>query len=302
MIGFAGGRPAGPRPGCSTASSRSTARCCPTESPATADVDGRRAGRGGQAGGAGRRAQHPGPAALRRRRVTLEAGGDDEAPGRGAARGAARRRAASRSRSTRATCSTGSARSTPTYAQLSFTDADQAGGDHRRGTDGDGRRRRLPLPAHAGAAVRLSRLRRAWAAGSSEALDGSTGEALGRWRMEIGLIGLGKMGGNMAERLRRGGHTVVGYDRNPDGPRRRHRSRSWSSALRTPAGGLGDGARPASRPGRPSRELGELLERRRRRHRRRQLPLHRRPGARRDARRARASATSTPASPAGSGA
>jgi 6-phosphogluconate dehydrogenase len=34
--------------------------------------------------------------------------------------------------------------------------------------------------------------------------------------MDIGLIGLGKMGGNMRERLRRGGHTVVGFDRNPD--------------------------------------------------------------------------------------
>ncbi|HEU4348113.1 MAG TPA: NAD(P)-binding domain-containing protein, partial [Actinoplanes sp.] len=37
--------------------------------------------------------------------------------------------------------------------------------------------------------------------------------------MEIGLIGLGKMGGNMAERLRRGGHTVVGYDRSESSPR-----------------------------------------------------------------------------------
>ncbi len=34
--------------------------------------------------------------------------------------------------------------------------------------------------------------------------------------MELGLIGLGKMGGNMRERLRRAGHTVLGYDRNPD--------------------------------------------------------------------------------------
>ena len=34
--------------------------------------------------------------------------------------------------------------------------------------------------------------------------------------MEIGLIGLGKMGGNMRTRLRNAGHTVVGYDRNPD--------------------------------------------------------------------------------------
>jgi 6-phosphogluconate dehydrogenase len=34
--------------------------------------------------------------------------------------------------------------------------------------------------------------------------------------MELGLIGLGKMGGNMRERLRAAGHTVVGYDRNPE--------------------------------------------------------------------------------------
>jgi 6-phosphogluconate dehydrogenase len=34
--------------------------------------------------------------------------------------------------------------------------------------------------------------------------------------MELGLIGLGKMGGNMRERLRRADHTVVGFDMNPD--------------------------------------------------------------------------------------
>ena len=34
--------------------------------------------------------------------------------------------------------------------------------------------------------------------------------------MQIGLIGLGKMGGNMAERLRLGGHKVVGFDFNAD--------------------------------------------------------------------------------------
>ncbi|MDX1380193.1 MAG: decarboxylating 6-phosphogluconate dehydrogenase [Xanthomonadales bacterium] len=33
--------------------------------------------------------------------------------------------------------------------------------------------------------------------------------------MQIGLIGLGKMGGNMARRLRRAGIGVVGYDRDP---------------------------------------------------------------------------------------
>jgi 6-phosphogluconate dehydrogenase len=34
--------------------------------------------------------------------------------------------------------------------------------------------------------------------------------------MDLGLIGLGKMGGNMRTRLRNAGHTVVGFDRNPE--------------------------------------------------------------------------------------
>jgi 6-phosphogluconate dehydrogenase len=34
--------------------------------------------------------------------------------------------------------------------------------------------------------------------------------------MQLGLIGLGKMGGNMRERIRRAGHTVIGYDRTPE--------------------------------------------------------------------------------------
>ncbi len=33
--------------------------------------------------------------------------------------------------------------------------------------------------------------------------------------MQIGMIGLGRMGGNMAARLRRAGHEVVGYDADP---------------------------------------------------------------------------------------
>ena len=33
--------------------------------------------------------------------------------------------------------------------------------------------------------------------------------------MQLGLIGLGKMGGNMRERLRLAGHEVIGYDINP---------------------------------------------------------------------------------------
>jgi 6-phosphogluconate dehydrogenase len=34
--------------------------------------------------------------------------------------------------------------------------------------------------------------------------------------VQLGLVGLGKMGFNMRERVRRAGHEVVGYDRNPD--------------------------------------------------------------------------------------
>lgn len=34
--------------------------------------------------------------------------------------------------------------------------------------------------------------------------------------MQLGMVGLGRMGANMAERLRLGGHDVIGYDRNPD--------------------------------------------------------------------------------------
>src|SRR6202007_683474 len=38
--------------------------------------------------------------------------------------------------------------------------------------------------------------------------------------MQLGLIGLGKMGGNMAERLRLGGHKVVGFDFNAEAVKR----------------------------------------------------------------------------------
>ena len=69
--------------------------------------------------------------------------------------------------------------------------------------------------------------------------------------MQLGLVGLGKMGFNMRERLRAAGHEVVGYDRNPDV------SDADSLAdlvdkLDAPRGGVGHGARPASRPGRRS--------------------------------------------------
>src|SRR5689334_586293 len=52
--------------------------------------------------------------------------------------------------------------------------------------------------------------------------------------MQIGLIGLGKMGGNMAERLRAAGHEVVGYDRNPARARTVDSLPALASALSTP--------------------------------------------------------------------
>ena len=33
--------------------------------------------------------------------------------------------------------------------------------------------------------------------------------------MQLGMIGLGRMGANMRQRIRAGGHEVIGYDKNP---------------------------------------------------------------------------------------
>ncbi len=37
--------------------------------------------------------------------------------------------------------------------------------------------------------------------------------------MDIGMVGLGRMGGNMARRLLKGGHRVVGCDRDAEAVR-----------------------------------------------------------------------------------
>ena len=37
--------------------------------------------------------------------------------------------------------------------------------------------------------------------------------------MQLGMIGLGRMGGNMASRIREAGHSIVGFDRAPDSGR-----------------------------------------------------------------------------------
>ena len=76
--------------------------------------------------------------------------------------------------------------------------------------------------------------------------------------MQLGLIGLGKMGGNMAERLRRAGHEVVGYDRSP-GRRDVDSLEALAGALSAPR--VVRVMVPAGEPTRQTvRQLGELLE------------------------------------------
>jgi 6-phosphogluconate dehydrogenase len=48
--------------------------------------------------------------------------------------------------------------------------------------------------------------------------------------MQIGIIGLGRMGANMATRLARGGHEVVAYSHGPDAPARAATAGAFSAA------------------------------------------------------------------------
>jgi 6-phosphogluconate dehydrogenase len=76
--------------------------------------------------------------------------------------------------------------------------------------------------------------------------------------VQLGLIGLGKMGGNMATRLRRAGHEVVGYDRAP-GVRDVDSLEALVGALQAPR--VVWVMVPSGEPTRATvRELGNLLE------------------------------------------
>jgi 6-phosphogluconate dehydrogenase len=76
--------------------------------------------------------------------------------------------------------------------------------------------------------------------------------------VQLGLIGLGKMGGNMAERVRRAGHEVVGYDRSP-GRRDVDSLEGLVQALSAPR--VVWVMVPSGEPTRSTvRELGDLLE------------------------------------------
>ncbi|HVV77585.1 MAG TPA: decarboxylating 6-phosphogluconate dehydrogenase [Mycobacteriales bacterium] len=52
--------------------------------------------------------------------------------------------------------------------------------------------------------------------------------------MQLGMVGLGRMGGNMVERLRRGGHEVVGFDLSPDSGRDVDTLKALAEALKPP--------------------------------------------------------------------
>ena len=91
--------------------------------------------------------------------------------------------------------------------------------------------------------------------------------------MQLGLVGLGKMGFNMRERLREGGHEVIGYDPRPevtDVPTLAALADALAAPrmvwVMVPSGPVTDETITA---------LANELVRRRPRHRRRQLALHR---------------------------
>ena len=52
--------------------------------------------------------------------------------------------------------------------------------------------------------------------------------------MQMGMIGLGRMGGNMVKRLRDGGHEIVGFDMNPQSARDVDSLEALVVALKTP--------------------------------------------------------------------
>jgi 6-phosphogluconate dehydrogenase (decarboxylating) len=73
--------------------------------------------------------------------------------------------------------------------------------------------------------------------------------------MQIGMIGLGRMGTNMVRRLQRGGHQCVVFDKNQDNVRdlgkvrcdRIHVTRGFRGQTKASARGVADGARSGGR-------------------------------------------------------
>ena len=64
--------------------------------------------------------------------------------------------------------------------------------------------------------------------------------------MQLGMVGLGRMGANMVRRLLKNGHSCVVFDRSPE-------------AVEQPGQGEGDRSRLAGRPGKEARETAGSL-------------------------------------------
>ena len=99
--------------------------------------------------------------------------------------------------------------------------------------------------------------------------------------MQIGMIGLGRMGANMVRRLARGGHECVAFDQSEkavqalvaDGAQGAHSLAEFAGALRAPR--VVWLMVPAAIVDKVLGELAPLLAQGRHRHRRRQLLLSR---------------------------
>ena len=100
--------------------------------------------------------------------------------------------------------------------------------------------------------------------------------------MQLGMIGLGRMGANMVRRLMRGGHQCVVFDRSAEGVEELVKEKAVGAAVAggfrqeadDAARGLADGA--GRRRGRDARRSCCRCSSRRHPHRRRQFLLHRR--------------------------
>ena len=119
--------------------------------------------------------------------------------------------------------------------------------------------------------------------------------------MQLAMIGLGRMGGNMVERLMRHGHKLVVFDRSAEAvakyealgaTRARTISPTVVQALASAARHLDHGAGRRSGRRDDRRRSADALGRRHH-HRRRQLELPRHDSPRRGARRSRRSSSST---------
>ena len=99
--------------------------------------------------------------------------------------------------------------------------------------------------------------------------------------MQLGMVGLGRMGANIVRRLLRDGHECVGYNRTPDavtavvaeGAVGASSLEDFASKLVTAARGLGDGARGRRSPRRRDHCAGRGARARRRRSSTAAIPI-----------------------------